>query len=75
LILLCQGRLFYGKFPWRRLNDYPSHIVQLEYKPEEWITFVAIADDLLNQLEKLSKKRGVSIETLVNLLIQEKLSV
>jgi len=54
--------------------DYPSHIVQLKYKPEERITFVAISNDLLSQLEKRAKKRGVSIETLVNLWVQEKVS-
>jgi len=35
--------------------------------------FVAIANDLLIQLEKQAKERGVSIETLVNLWIQERL--
>jgi len=53
--------------------DYPSHVVQLEYKPEEQITFVAIANDLLSQLQKQAKKQGASVETLVNLWIQEKL--
>ncbi|MBI4639844.1 MAG: hypothetical protein HY731_04075 [Candidatus Tectomicrobia bacterium] len=55
--------------------DYPSHVVQLEYKPEERITFVAIANDLLHQVEEQAKKRGISTETLVNLWIQEKLRV
>jgi hypothetical protein len=54
--------------------DYPSHVVQFEYRPEEQITFVAIANDLLRQLEKQSKKQGASIETLINLWIQEKLT-
>ena len=54
--------------------DYPSHVVQFEYRPEERITFVAIANDLLRQLEKQAKKQGASIETLVNLWIQEKLT-
>ena len=54
--------------------DYPSHIVQFEYRPEERITFVAIANDLLRQLEKQAKKQGASIETLVNLWIQERLT-
>lgn len=54
--------------------DYPSHVVQLEYEPEESITFVAIASDLLSQVEKRAKKQGASIETLVNLWIQEKLT-
>jgi len=52
--------------------DYPSRVVQLEYAPEERITFVAVADDLLTQVGKLARERGVSVETLVNLWIQEK---
>lgn len=54
--------------------DYPSNIVQFKYKPDERVTFVAIADDFLDKLEKKAKKRGISIETLVNLWIQEKLA-
>ena len=54
--------------------DYPSHVVQFEYRPEEQITFVAIANDLLRQLEKQAKKQGASIEALINLWIQEKLT-
>lgn len=56
------------------IADYPSHIVEFEYSPEERITFVAIANDLISQLETRAKKTGVSIETLVNLWIQEKLT-
>lgn len=41
--------------------DYPSHVVQFEYRPKEHITFVAIANDLLRQLEKQAKKQGASI--------------
>ena len=54
--------------------DYPSHVVQMEYTPGERTTFVAIASDLLAQVEKRAKERGVSIETLVNLWVQEKLT-
>lgn len=54
--------------------DYPSHVVKLEYKPEEQITFVAIANNLLSQLEKQAKRQGASIETLVNLWVQERLT-
>ena len=54
--------------------DCPSHVVQFEYRPEERITFVAIANDLLCHLEKQAKEQGASIETLVNLWIQERLS-
>jgi predicted DNA binding CopG/RHH family protein len=54
--------------------DYPSRVVKFEYRPEEQITFVAIANDLLRQLEKQAKKQGASIETLINLWIKEKLT-
>ncbi|MDQ1354935.1 MAG: hypothetical protein QG657_5244 [Acidobacteriota bacterium] len=54
--------------------DYPSNIVQFEYKPDERVTFIAIANDFMKQLEKKAKKSGISIETLVNLWIQEKLA-
>lgn len=56
------------------IADYPSNIVQLEYKPEERITFVAISNDLLGKLKNKAKKSGISMETLVNLWIQEKLA-
>lgn len=54
--------------------DYPSRVVTMEYLPEENINFVAIANDLLPHLEKCAKERGVSIETLINMWIQEKLA-
>jgi len=54
--------------------DYPSHVVRMEYVPDEKLTFVAIANDLLKKLEKRAKKQGISVETLINLWIQEKLS-
>lgn len=54
--------------------DYPSHVVQLEYAPEERITFVAVANQFLGPLEQRAKEDGISLETLVNLWIQEKLS-
>jgi predicted DNA binding CopG/RHH family protein len=53
--------------------DYPSHIVEMEYKPEEHTTFVAVANELLRQLDIKAKENGVSIETLVNMWLQEKL--
>jgi hypothetical protein len=34
------------------VSDYPSRVVQFEFKPEGRTTFVAIADELLEQLEK-----------------------
>ena len=54
--------------------DYSSHVVKFGYRPEEQITFVAIANDLLLQLEQHAKKQGASIETLINLWIKEKLT-
>ena len=54
--------------------DYPSHVVQFEYTPEERITFVAIANEFLSQLEQRAKEDGISIETLINLWVQEKLT-
>ena len=54
--------------------DYPSCIIQLEYIPGEHTTFIAIENDLLILLEKQAKERGVSIETLVNTWIQERLA-
>ena len=56
------------------IADYPSRVVQFEFRPEERITFVAVANELISQLEKRAKETGVSIETLVNLWIQEKLT-
>lgn len=56
------------------VTDYPSHIVKLKYSPKEKITFVAIADDLLTRVKGHAKRRGISIETLINLWIQEKAS-
>ncbi len=57
------------------VTDYSSHVVQFEYTPEERITFVAIANQFLSQLEQQAQEDGISIETLVNLWIQEKLTV
>ena len=54
--------------------DYPSHLVEFEFKPEEKITFVAIANSFQRELAKRAKETGVSIETLINLWIQEKLT-
>ncbi len=54
--------------------DYPSRVVRMKYVPDENLAFVAIANDLLRKLEKRAKKQGISVETLINLWIQEKLS-
>ena len=54
--------------------DYPSRIVQLQYSPSERLTFVAIADDLIRPIERRAKANGVSVETLINLWVQEMVS-
>jgi hypothetical protein len=54
--------------------DYPSRIIKLEYIQGEHTTFIAIENDLLIPLEKQAKEHGVSIETLVNTWIQERLA-
>jgi len=53
--------------------DYPSRTVQIEYNPEGKVTFIAISNELLKTLDQKAKKEGISVETLVNLWIQEKL--
>ncbi|MEM7116271.1 MAG: CopG family antitoxin [Chloroflexota bacterium] len=57
------------------LADYPSQIVEMEYAPTDRVAIVAIASDMISQLEKRAEESGVSIETLVNLWVQEKLQV
>jgi hypothetical protein len=39
------------------IADYPSHTVTFEYRPDEHITFVAIANDLLRQLKKRQRNK------------------
>lgn len=55
--------------------DFPSSAIELEYTPEGHMTFVAIDHDLSDKLDKQAKSRGISVETLVNLWLQEKLEV
>ena len=54
--------------------EHPSHIVEIEYAPDERSTLVAIENDLLARISKSAKEQGVSVETLVNLWLQEKLT-
>ena len=54
--------------------DYPSHVVELAYAPDDRITVVAIAADLAEVLKKRAQDNAVSVETLVNLWIQDKLN-
>ena len=53
--------------------DFPSRVVEMEYAPEGHTTFVAIEDGLVNRLTREARERGVSVETLVNLWLQERL--
>lgn len=54
--------------------DYPSRVVELEYAPDDQVAVVAIAADLVDSLRKRAQESGVSMETLVNLWVQEKLA-
>lgn len=54
--------------------DHPSRIVSFEYVPGESRRLVAIQRDLLDQLDQRARESGVSMETLVNRWILEKLS-
>lgn len=53
--------------------DYPSQVVEMTYVPGEPVTVVAIAAEFKPLLEKRARESGISIETLVNLWVQEKL--
>jgi hypothetical protein len=54
--------------------DHPSRVVQFDFEQEGVMNFIAVANGLMSQLEKRAKETGVSIETLVNLWIQERLT-
>ncbi|MCI0396570.1 MAG: BrnA antitoxin family protein [Chloroflexi bacterium] len=54
------------------MADYPTQVVEIEYSPGERVTLVAVASDLLTKVEEKARERGISVETLVNLWIQEK---
>jgi hypothetical protein len=54
--------------------DHPSQVVEIQYSPEERATLVAIENDLMGRISKSAKEKGVSVETLVNLWLQEKLT-
>jgi hypothetical protein len=55
--------------------DFPTRIVEMSYEPNEGMAVVAIASELVNPLQKKAKSSGISIETLVNLWVQEKLQL
>ena len=54
--------------------DHDSRIVEFEYAPDDHITIVAIASDMAQKVERQAQANGISVETLVNLWIQEKLT-
>ena len=54
--------------------DVPSQVVKFEYHPVERIGTVIVAQELVQQLMKRAQRQHVSVETLINLWIQEKLT-
>ncbi len=55
--------------------DYPSQIAEIEFAANRRMVVVPIAVELIERLEVRAAKSGVSLETLVNLWLQERLSV
>ena len=55
--------------------DYPSQIVELEFEPDGRTMLVAVENSLFGRLRSRARESGVSVETLVNLWLQEKLEV
>jgi hypothetical protein len=58
----------------RSIADVPTRVVNIEYAPGGHTTLVAIEDHLLDRLTQNARERGVSVETLINLWLQEKLT-
>ncbi|MCP4654919.1 MAG: hypothetical protein GY856_05815 [bacterium] len=54
--------------------DYPTKVVEMEFEPQGRTTLVALEDGLLQRLKTRARQTGVSVETLVNLWLQEKLT-
>lgn len=54
--------------------DYPSEVVEVEFDLQGSRKYVAIDTEVLSQLERRARDRGISLETLVNLWLQERLS-
>lgn len=54
--------------------DYPSEVVDVEFDLQGARKYVAIDTEVLSQLEHRARDRGISLETLVNLWLQERLS-
>ncbi len=57
------------------IADYPTKLVDLEFEPQGRTTLVAVEDGLLRRLKARAGETGVSVETLVNLWLQERLTV
>ncbi len=53
--------------------DYPNRVVDLEYEAKGRRTLVAVENKLLRRLRRQAVEDGVSVETLVNLWLQERL--
>ncbi len=53
--------------------DYPTRVVDLELEARGRTTLVAVGNQLLRHLRRQAKEDGVSVETLVNLWLQERL--
>jgi len=54
--------------------DVPSRVVRFEYHPADKTGTVNLANDLMRELMKRARRQHVSVETLINLWIQEKLT-
>lgn len=54
--------------------DYPSEVVDLEFDLRGTTRYVAIDGEILSRLESRAAERGISLETLINLWLQERLS-
>jgi hypothetical protein len=54
--------------------DYRSEVIEFRFEPEGSKSYVAIDGELLARLEGRARERGVSVETLVNLWLSEKLT-
>lgn len=53
--------------------DYPTQVVEMSFERGATTTFVAVEKDLVGSLREQARQSGVSMETLVNLWLQEKL--
>ncbi len=53
--------------------DYPTRVVDLELEAKDRTTLVAVDNGLLRRLRRQALEGGVSVETLVNLWLQERL--